>query len=415
MMKLFFFIFLSIFFINTNAQTFSLAKFSIGESRIKLDQSEFEIKNSDTNISVTFISNSVQWIRNESNLLVPRAMVGISIKNDDHNINLHYLKKTIFPVKKDNYFYTELYVDLFNPGQIEIYKSGKLADKITFVSKGTKDAKSKQLIDYSCVPYQLTIEGIDDEYLSVGCKMEAVGNMFSQRPRLEVTISSTNLFSENGERPPYTIYLDDSSPIVFKLKNDQNEVKTITVKAILPKRLARLKLAAGIGPYIYNSEKLNATVNGQIAPSYMLYGKFELTPTTSFKAFDALVYAKTLFNNSGMYFSYDLAEIFDGRILINTLLGFQGLHYKYDKVSKTEFEMLYPQGFEVIYKHAFGIQNKHLTYGMFLSTDSNEYTNAWIRYGGRFFWELNYINWAHVPNKISMYGVSVGFPLFEAF
>ena len=386
----------------TFAQTFNLAKFSIGESRIKLDQSEFAIKNSDPNIAVNFISDSVQWIRNEANLLVPRSMVGITIK-------------TIIPVKHEASFYTELYVDLFNPNVIEVYRGNQIIDRITFVSKGTKDAKSKQLIDYSCVSYQLNIEGIDDEYLSVGCKMEAVGNMFSQRPRLEVTISSTNLISENGERPPYTIYLKDNSPVIFKLKNDQGNLKTISVKAKLPERLTRLKIAAGIGPYIYNSEKLNATTDGALAPSYMLYGKFDLTPTTSFKAFDALVYAKTLFNNSGMYFSYDLAEIFDGRILINTLLGFQGLHYKYDKKSDTKFEMLYPQGFEVIYKHAFGIENKHLTYGMFLSTDSNEYTNAWIRYGGRFFWELNYINWAHSPNKISMYGVSIGFPIFEAF
>lgn len=399
----------------TFAQTFNLAKFSIGESRIKLDQSEFAIKNSDPNIAVNFISDSVQWIRNEANLLVPRSMVGITIKNSDHNIILHYLSKTIIPVKHEASFYTELYVDLFNPNVIEVYRGNQIIDRITFVSKGTKDAKSKQLIDYSCVSYQLNIEGIDDEYLSVGCKMEAVGNMFSQRPRLEVTISSTNLISENGERPPYTIYLKDNSPVIFKLKNDQGNLKTISVKAKLPERLTRLKIAAGIGPYIYNSEKLNATTDGALAPSYMLYGKFDLTPTTSFKAFDALVYAKTLFNNSGMYFSYDLAEIFDGRILINTLLGFQGLHYKYDKKSDTKFEMLYPQGFEVIYKHAFGIENKHLTYGMFLSTDSNEYTNAWIRYGGRFFWELNYINWAHSPNKISMYGVSIGFPIFEAF
>lgn len=414
-MKLITLLLLTLFAFKASAQTFNLAKFSIGESRIKLDQSEFAIKNTDSNIEVHFISDSVQWIRNEANLLVPRSMVGITIKNNDHNIILHYLNKTIIPVKHEQNFYTELYVDLFNPNVIEVYRANQIIDRITFVSKGTKDAKSKQLIDYSCVPYQLNIEGIDDEYLSVGCKMEAIGKMFSQRPRLEVTISSTNLISENGERPPYTIYLQDNSPVIFKLKNDQGDLKTISVKAKIPERLTRLKLAAGIGPYIYNSEKLNATTNGQIAPSYMLYGKFDLTPTTSFKAFDALVYAKTLFNNSGMYFSYDLAEIFDGRILINTLLGFQGLHYKYDKASSTKFEMLYPQGFEVIYRHAFGIENKHLTYGMFLSTDSNEYTNAWIRYGGRFFWELNYINWAHTPNKISMYGLSIGFPIFEAF
>jgi len=112
----------------------------------------------------------------------------------------------------------------------------------------------------------------------------------------------------------------------------------------------------------------------------MLYGKFDFNDTTSLKGFDALLYSKTLFNNSGVYFSYDLAEILDGRILINTLLGFQGLHFKYSPQTPSQFRVIYPQGFEVLYKHAF-IENYSLFYGMFLSTSAEQYTNSWIRYG----------------------------------
>jgi hypothetical protein len=246
--------------------------------------------------------------------------------------------------------------------------------------------------------------------------MGRVGNIFNEYPRLEVTFSSTNLKTLSNERPPFTFYLKDNTPMEFQVLDSKNKIQTIKLSAILPKKLTRLKTALGFGPYIYESRDTNALAKNEFAPSVMIYGKLELTETSSIKAFDALLYSKSLFNNSGVYFSYDLAELFDGRILIDTLLGFQGLNYRYKKGSPTEFRLIYPQGFEVIYKHAFGIQNKHLTYGMFLSTNTSEpYTNSWIRWGGKLFFELNYINWEHNDKKITMSGLSIGFPFFEAF
>jgi hypothetical protein len=398
-----------------SAQTLSFAKFSIGETRIKLDQNEFSIKKNAPEIKAFFISESVQWIRDENNLLVPRSLMGLTINSPSPNVSIKYKNKLIIPIKKENEFYTEIYVDLFNPGEIDIYKNEVLLDKVTVESLGTKDAKSKQLIDYSCAPYQLSIEGIDSEYLSVGCKLEKTGSFFSQHPRLEITISSTNLKTLSGVRPPFTIYLTDNSPILFQVLNSKKEINTIKINAILPKKITRLKTALGLGPYIYQSEEGTASANSQYAPSFMIYGKFDLTESSSFKAFDAFLYSKSLFNNSGLYFSYDLAEVFDGRILINTLLGLQGLHYRYKTSSHTDFQILYPQGFEVVYKHVFGLTNRHLTYGMFLSTGTQNYTNSWLRFGGKVFYELNYINWEYNTKKISMVGLSIGFPFIEAF
>lgn len=412
----FFLLFLTVFFFNfSHAQVFNIAKFSIGEDRIKISLKDFDIKYTNSEIETNFVDNSVQWIRNESNILLPRALLHIKTKNTLKNTSLNYAQKRIYPVIIKDEAHFVVYVDLFNPTLIELFSQDKSIDKIQIEAKKSLVSKSKQLIDYSCSPYSLSIEGIDHEFLSVGCKLERVGSLFNEKPRLEVTINSTNLKTESNERIPFTIYLADNNPAALKVIDSENKEQEIKVQAKLPKKLSRFKTALGLGPYIYESHNGDLVANDQIAPSLMIYGKFDFTEKSSLKAFDALIYSKSFFNNGGVYFSYDLATIFDERILLNTLIGFQGLSYRYSKGGETTSSLIYPQGFEVILKHAFGIENKHLIYGMFLSTSSSEpYTNSWIRYGGKVFYELNYINWKKGDKKMTMSGVSIGFPFFEA-
>lgn len=147
----------------------------------------------------------------------------------------------------------------------------------------------------------------------------------------------------------------------------------------------------------------------------MLYGRFDINKSSSIKFFDALVYPKTLFNNSGIYFSYDLAEAFDGRVIINTLLGFQGLHYKHDSHSTLNFDMIFPQGFEVTYKHAFSLENYHLVYGMFILNGEKDYSNLWLRFGEKVFYEINYMSWKYEDINYKTWGLSVGIPLAQWF
>lgn len=400
---------------NSFAQIFSFAKFSIGDSRIHADLNDFVIHTNHKDVKATWDTESVQWIRNENNLLVPRALLKISIAHNVDQIHIRYHRSTIIPVTKNNISETKIYIDLFNPDIPLIYSGTILLDQIIIEAKAVTDAKSKQLIDYSCSPYNLQLFGIDTEYLSVGCKMNRLGKFGSERPLLEVTLSSTNLRTLNNEKPPYTIYLEDSSPIEIKMKGVDQKILNFRLNATIPDRLHRLKTAIGLGPYIYQSRYKGDVQNSNFAPSVMIYGKFDLTETASFKAFDALLYSKSLFNNSGLYFSYDLADVFDGRVLINALLGFQGLHYRFSKNNPTLFRLIYPQGFEVIYKHAF-LENYNLTYGMFLTINSSEsYTNSWLRYGNNTFLEFNYIRWGHDTAQIKMWGVSVGLPFVKAF
>ena len=409
------FIFLFVALTNTSsAQIISFGKFSIGQSRIHADLKDFFIHSSHPDIAAAWVPGSVQWIRNENNLLVPRALLKIVVRNNSSLVHVNYHNSIIFPVLKNNYLATEIYVDLFNPDIASIFSGVQLLGKITIEAKAVVNARSKQLVDYSCSPYNLKIEGIDSEYLSVGCKMNRLGKFGNEHPRLEITLSSTNLRTLNDSKPPYTIFLNDNSPVEIQMKGVDQKIKTFHIEANLPARLHRFKTALGFGPYIFQSDFKAKPQIKSLAPSLMIYGKFDINETSSIKAFDAFLYSRTLFNNSGLYFSYDLAEAFDGRILIDTLLGFQGLHYKYATGSPTIFKFIYPQGFEVIYKHAF-MENYHLVYGMFLSTTSESYTNAWLRYGKKNFIELNYIQWSLDQSHIKMLGLSVGIPLFNAF
>ncbi len=396
------------------AQTFNLGRFSIGESRVQVKLEDFFIHHDSPLVTSRWNPSSVQWIRNENNLLVPRALLKIYINKNQALVHLNYQNKAIIPVKKKNYVETEIYVDLFNPETIFVFEGKTLLDKIVVEAHAPKDALSKQLIDYSCLPYNLKLMGLDNEYLSVGCKMNRLGTLGSETPRLEITFSSTNIRTVNDTKPPFTVYLEDNSLVEMKVKGINEDEKTIKLQALIPDRLYRLKTSFGFGPYIYESKQSSATQNANIAPSLMIYGKYDLNDTASFRAFDALLYSKTFFNNSGLYFSYDLASALDGRVFINALLGFQGLHYRYSKSDPTVFRLIYPQGFEVIYKHAF-IENYNLIYGMFLSTNSESYTNAWLRYGKSNFLELNYIKWGHDKSEIKMWGLSFGIPLFGAF
>ncbi len=400
---------------SVSAEIFNFAKFSIGDSRIQVDLNDFFIRNSRPEIEAILVPGSVQWIRNDSNLLVPRALLRISIKSNNPRIHINYNNLAIIPFKKiDQAYESEFYVDLFNPGIISIISGNNPFDRIFIEARDAKTARSKQLIDYSCSRYNLKIDGVDAEYLSIGCKMNRIGKHHDGKPLLEITMSSTNLRMLNGDQPPYKIYLKDNSPVEITMQGIDNKLKIFRLEATLPVKLRRLKTAIGYGPYVYQSEFLESNRLAGLAPSVMLYAKYDLTETASLKAFDALLYSKSLFNNFGLYFSYDLAEALDGRVLLNTLLGFQGLHYKYSAAHETEFHFIYPQGFEVIYKHAF-IENYNLVYGVFLSTGAEPYTNTWIRYGKSSFLELNYIEWGNNKSRIEMWGLSVGLPFFSAF
>ena len=397
------------------SQTVSIGQFSFGKTSIKLDLSDFEVIKKHADITVHFIEDSLQWIRPDTNLLTPRILLQIKVPVKYKPIYLKYQNHTIFPSEENDYFVTEIYVNLYHPEPIEIYQDTILIDKMSISAK-TISNSDKQWIDGSCQTHKVKITGLENEYSSVGCKLHRVGQLGHERPRLEVSLSSPNFATPTGEEPPYLFNLNNNSPVNTVLIHKKSNTKnSVSISADLPDRLYRLKTALGFGPYSLTSRKGDNKLGPTIESSLMLYGKYDLNENSSFKAFDAIIPYDTFFNNSGLYYSYDIAKLFDGELIFGALIGFQGLHYRHDRHSDMEFGVIFPQGLEITYNNAFGLKNKYLSYGMFLSTTRETYRNIWLRFGDRIFYELNYITWGKEQSAIEMAGISIGVPFFKAY
>ncbi len=402
-----------------SAFSVSFGPVQIGDSRVPLELNDFKVEKEFKSpfVKSNLIKGSVQWIRSSSNLLTPRARMGIHILKNQNNIHIEFGGKNVIPQKRGKYLYTELFVNLFDPGVIKIVQSNTVIEKLHTFSEIIDKKKNTKLIDYSCVRYGLNIKGLDDVYMSVGCRLERVGTWGYEKPFLEVTFSATNISLINGKKPPFTTFIKDNSPVSFKVVDQEGKHRSVQLEARLPKRLNRVKTAFGFGPAGLYGESVIKKDDWKIAPVLYLYGKLELTRHTSVRVFDALAYNKTIFNNSGFYFAYQLADALDGRLEIVPLLGAQGLYFKQgDGLSEAQNKVIFPQGAEINYKNAFGVENYLISFGIFLSTQSDvEYTNTWVRWGKGPFWEFNYITWGQNGYVSKMAGLSIGLPLMNFF
>lgn len=402
-----------------SAFSVSFGPVQVGTSRIPLDLKDFKVEKEYKSpfIKAHLIEGSVQWIRDKSNLLTPRARMAINILKAKNNIHLEFLGKNVIPQKKGKYLYTEIFVNLFEPAVIKIIQSNTVLEKIHTFSEIKDKSKNTKLVDYSCVKYGLKITGLDDVYMSVGCRLERVGTWGSEKPFLEVTFSATNIHLINGMKPPYTTFIKDNSPVGMTVIDQEGKEKSVFIHAKIPKRMHRVNTAFGFGPAGLYGESAIKKDDWMVAPVLYLYGKLELTKHTSVRVFDALAYNKTIFNNSGFYFAYQLADAMDGRLEIVPLLGAQGLYFKQGNgVSEAQNKVIFPQGVEINYKNAFGIENYLVSFGIFLSTQSEvDYTNSWVRWGKGPFWEFNYITWEQNGYVSKMAGLSIGLPLMSFF
>jgi len=394
----------------------SFGPVQLGEKRIKIDLNNFEIQKNQksTSVKARIIKGTTQWVRTKENFLSPRVLISVSVRSDE-TISLEHHNKNII-LQGEAIKNAKLYVNIFNPQKIKIYQDGEHIETLLLNSNVNLPSKKGHLIDYSCSNYDVSIEGLDDQYLSVGCRMERIGRIGKERSRLVLTWSTTNFKLPNHQRSPFTSILMNDQPINIKLNSGKKENRVVKISAKFKKRFHRMKLALGLGPYNMNAKKNGIEDNDQLAPAVLLYGKWDLTQESSFRFFDALLKSKSLFNNAGFYFAYDIATAFDGRFKLVPLIGAQHLTYKFNSDDKGSKKFIYPQGFEAVFKHIFGIKNYHMTYGMFLSTQTDEdYDNIWLRWGRGHFWEINYIGWGRGNQEVKTYGLSIGFPIGNLF
>jgi hypothetical protein len=391
----------------------SFGPVNLAEERIAVNLKTFKIKQEGRyKVSATFIPNTVQWIRLDKSLLVPRALIKVSFSAPpSHDFSWEYAHQKIIPLynNKSKKYNARVFISLFESLPLELYEGKSV---VTTLRIEPAPQKHSHLIDYSCAPYSIEVEGLQDDFLSMGCKIQRTGKLGQEKPYLEVLVTSASYRLKDLSEPPYLIAFHKTGEANLTMINHDGREEKITIKAKLPEKLPRLKLAFGYGPYLLDSKNKFGDKRSEIAPTVMLYGNLALNESNSLRFFDSYSQNIAKFHNWGVYFAWDLAEFCDQRCLLTSLIGAQGVNYRYSSNDTTQSEMIYPQGFEFIYKHPFGNLNYRFSYGMFASfSGMYDYTNIWVRYGKGFFWELNFIEWSREQRQASMFGLSVGFPI----
>ncbi|MFZ4713968.1 MAG: hypothetical protein ACOYL6_09665 [Bacteriovoracaceae bacterium] len=413
-----FFVSMSLYARDERAYNLSLGSLFIGENRIPIDlNSSFPIslKKNLLDATVEWVPKSVQWVRVDQVLLLPRAAIKITLPIDASRIHLRYQNNIFLMQSTGERAEAEIFVSLFKSEPIQVFIDGIMINEISVKSRHSNDEKNI-LIDYSCAPYGVTIEGLSEHFASVGCHLLRQGNFGEEYGVVEIHWAATDITLLDGSSPPFVGLVKNESPLRIQVKNDEGKIQTVTIKAHPPAHLKRFRTAFGVGPYAFKSQISEAESQQLVTPSYQLYGNFTLDSKNSMRFFDALIWQKSFFNNFGLYYASEISLIFDNRLQVVSLLGGQMVNYVYNYRTgfKSYNEIIYPQGFELNYLHAFGLHNYTMNYGMFLYPFKGaSYQNLWLRFGKRVFVEANYLSWENLNKKTSMYGLSIGLPLFS--
>ncbi len=398
-----------------SVQDLSLAGLRLAEQRLPIALNDFVLKKeNNAKVGLKWEKDSVQWIRLNEVLLMPRAKLRIQIPATEANFHIRYLNKVYLLQTYKGRAILDLWVSLFRAEPITIIQGDKTYEVISISAQKSKQAVSSQLIDYSCAQWGIEITGLDDDYLSVGCQFTRSGKFGSEVPHLEILWSAASYRLADNSPSPYYASITNSQPVEFEVVNSKNEKRKVSIKSKLPTRVKRLRVGFGLGPHQFKTREAQSTEE-RWTGSYFLYSNLFLADGVSLRAFDAYTRQNATFNNAGLYYATEISKFFDNRFSFTTLIGAQILTYKTPQGDNFN-EAIFPQGGEIVWMHPFGLKNYRLTAGLFFDlSQAHTYQNNWLRFGKSTFVEVNYIKWGRENTQAELWGFSVGFPLFELF
>lgn len=362
-------------------------------------------------LSAAIIPGSEEMTRYEDSLLLPKALVKIKAPFKASRLGIQYMGKVRgFQRLNEKSSEARFYASFLEAKEAVLLLDGKPYATLNFEGEKQEEA----LIDNGCFTYHLETQGMEGELLSLGCRKSVYGEFGNEESMLQVFWAAGDWKPRGGEEGVHLVNLYGKAPSTVALENNKGEQRELKLWANPPKKRPRLLTALGLGPYQYLAKRESKIHDDAVQFMYMLYGKFVLSEKNSFKLFDAYIEGTSKFNNLGLYFSSDVAKLWNNRIVINTLLGAQDLFFELPGAK--QHKIIYPQGIEMIFHHAFGLKNYKLMAGGFVALGAGlDYSNVWLRFGKGVFYELNYLKWAEDESKAEALGLSVGIPFFSAF
>lgn len=400
----------------------NLGKAPLGESRLQFSKKDLTLNIkafTKKKILALIDYESLEWVRFEETLLIPKIRIKLKILSSDNSLRLEYKNQSWNFQSSKNASYSEIYYSLYENDNIKIKTGKKLVGEVGINFKPNRN--QKLIIDYTCSRNAIEISGLENEAFTIGCSTRRIGKYGKERPMLEIHWISPELTPVGSMEDIHSATFLNNLPVNVEVENKKTKKrKLLTIRAKIPKRLHRLFTAYGLGPYSFMTKTLDENQKviddkNNIAPALFFYLNYKISETNSIRGFDAAIFKESTFNNAGLYLGSDFGHSLDNKLHFTTLLGVQYLHFQFDKDSSAISEPIFPQGIEFMYRHAFDIPNYIIAGGVFLSTSETiDYENIWIRWGKNYFWELNLISWGKDNFEATTWGLSIGFP-FKGF
>ena len=404
---------------------FAPADFNLGASDFAVEWVGAPISGVEARIG----ENTLQWVRVEEVLVLPRARLIVSAKDSQGGAIVSGGFAQGIAADGTAEIPVALVSGDSNPISVTVIRGGKEIRgewRIRFKPKASSSG-ARVGIDASCSRYGVKARSSpvlsNDEWIYVGCRLSVMHAEGHRTSSLEMYVYWDNIgkrLKVDGAdalplRPTIWTLRVRSRPGVVKLSDGDHEV---SLEYAIPEDFHYLALGVGIGPYSYQFIAGDANVS-TATPLLTVYGSYFIKEPLRIVAFDATAFNGQMVTDFGIYLNTEYARFLDNRVALNLMLGAHAIGYQ--AFGAYYLQVSAPQGIEMVFSDAFG-RNRNLTLGGFIYPPINDvsYYNIWLRWGSpAIFGELNYILWNEQLGDQSIYsrsfGVSVGFPIAKVW
>jgi hypothetical protein len=384
------------------------------------------------NVSVVLEKESLQWVRTLDVLVLPRARMRLTfatpttlrVYQGAFSTGGRLLDQIDFPVALMN--------NSQNIIRVRIEENGQEVERQLRIRFRPRMASHQQLvyIDSSCSRYNVKADWLSlpeskpplqASWAYLGCRfLTTKGDQF-RTSALEMYIYWDGLTEDSAiavDRlrtepilPGVWALRLSSLPGRILLKNAQGQELQINYN--LSERHYLGSLGVGIGPYFSEFNGVGEYDLGW-SPLLTIYGSVFINESIRVVGFDATSISNRLWTDLGLYLSAENAKMFDERMTMSLLIGGHVIAFRTD--GKNHAEPSFPQGFEFIYADAFK-RGHSMSFGGFVYPEiaGRSYYNLWIRWGGKIFGEINFLEAKESFDNESVssksLGLTFGFPL----
>ena len=384
-------------------------------------------------VSFRLEPNSLQWVRVQEVLVVPRARLWLHVENASSgsiqsgnfaqpisaDISTAKEASALVPVA--------LVSGAGNPMEITVIRGGTVLKGRVEIRYSSTDPKRASVgIDSSCSRFGFSVEASNfpsDQRMYLGCRLVVSEGENYRTSSLDVYVfwdapgsRSNREISINGVptaavRPSLWLLSLQSAPGKATLEENG---RSVTIHYSIPDRLHFGSVGMGLGPYSHQYSD-PATSVSEVAPLLTVYGSYAFSDTTRLIGFDATTISDQWVTDFGLYLTNELARVLDNRLAVHILLG--GHAIGFSSGGQYYLKLGAPQGIDVVFADAFQ-RNRNLSLGgyVFPSVSGTSYYNFWLRWGSpSVFAEINYILWTEQLSSQEVFsrsiGLSIGFPV----